>query len=507
MSDSLRDPNAYSVLMTGITKRFPGVVANHEVSLAVRTGTFHAVIGENGAGKSTLLNILYGRYRPDEGQVWVEGNEVTHTLHDPADAIRLGIGLVSQHYALIPALTVLENVMLGAENAGPGGMLRPRQAAERVAELAKQLGLFKSNQHIDLNHRADRLSVAAQQKIEILKALYRGARILLLDEPTATLAPQEVESLFALLHTLVDGGTTILFVTHKLRDVMAHSSEVTILRAGELQGCYPISQVTEADLLRLMIGKRRQETVEPDLSSSDVSNSDLSVSRNPATPDVSSSDVSSSDLSVSEKIAKNESDARSQSPTPLISPVIPLLQVRAVTVRNRRGGNAVQDLSLSVARGEIVGIAGVDGSGQRELSEAIVGLRRVDSGQILFEAEVGNEDIVRWSVRQRQAAGIAYIPEDRHRAGMILDFSIAENYLLGHEQNPLWGGGLLLDRDTLLSRTQLMVQRYDVRGGTLADWPQVVPCLEAISRRWYSPVRWTVTHASWLPVSPRVVWM
>ena len=183
----------YIVQMENITKRFPGVVANQNVHLRVVPGTFHAVIGENGAGKSTLLNILYGRSQPDAGRIWIAGGEVTNALHTPADAIRRGIGLVSQHYALIPALTVIENVMLGAERSSPGGILRPNQAGTRIQELAQQLGL----DNLDLHARTERLSVAAQQKIEILKALYRGARILLLDEPTATLAPQEVESLFS----------------------------------------------------------------------------------------------------------------------------------------------------------------------------------------------------------------------------------------------------------------------------------------------------------------------
>ncbi len=201
------------VRLENITKRFPGVVANRGVHLRVMAGTFHALIGENGAGKSTLLNILYGRYRPDAGRIFVRDEEITEALESPADAIRRGIGLVSQHYALIPALSVLENIVLGAEPTFPGGALRLGPAAERIAALSEQLGLGD----LDLKARADTLSVAAGQKVEILKALYRGAQILLLDEPTATLAPQEAESLFALLHRLVAGGTTVVFVTHKLR--------------------------------------------------------------------------------------------------------------------------------------------------------------------------------------------------------------------------------------------------------------------------------------------------
>jgi ABC-type uncharacterized transport system ATPase subunit len=431
-SGTLPPPNVessgkYIVQMENITKGFPGVIANQNVHLHVVQGTFHAVIGENGAGKSTLLNILYGRYRPDAGRIWIAGEEVTNALHAPADAIRRGIGLVSQHYALIPALTVIENVMLGAERSSPGGILQPGKAGARIQELARQLGL----DNLDLHARTERLSVAAQQKIEILKALYRGARILLLDEPTATLAPQEVESLFALLHTLAAQGSTILFVTHKLREVMTHSQYVSVLRAGQSAGDFVTSQTNEQDLLRVMIGAR----------------SNLPTLLNPDEADRSG----------------GTGEWRSGGEIPFQKQVSsPLLQIENVTVRNARGAEAVQSASLDVGRGEIVGVAGVDGSGQRELSEAVVGLRRMETGRLFLEGV----EITRLNTRQRQKSGIAYIPEDRHRAGMILDFSIAENYLLGHEREAAWGGGLTLDTATLLSRAQAMVQRYDVRGGT-----------------------------------------
>lgn len=427
--------SAFIVQMENITKRFPGVVANQNVHLRVAPGTFHAVIGENGAGKSTLLNILYGRYRPDAGRIFVAGEEVTHALRSPADAIRRGIGLVSQHYALIPALTVLENVMLGAEGGLPGGILQPRKAGARVQQLAEQLGLA----NLDLNARAERLSIAAQQKVEILKALYRGARILLLDEPTATLAPQEVEALFALLHTLAAQGSTILFVTHKLREVMTHSQNVSVLRAGQSAGDFVTSQTSEAELLRAMIGARTNSATTLNVEEGD---------RGQRTGD------RTADWSHTGTIPSTNSQATFDAS--------PLLQVENVTVRNARGAEAVQSVSLSVGRSEILGIAGVDGSGQRELSESLVGLRRMETGRLFLEGV----DITRLNVRQRQQSGIAYIPEDRHRAGMILDFSIAENYLLGHEREASWGGGVTLDERVLLSHAQAMVQQYDVRGGT-----------------------------------------
>jgi len=404
----------FLIRMEQITKRFPGIVANDKVSLSVREGGFHAVIGENGAGKSTLLNVLYGLYRADEGRITLRGEDVTQALHSPADAIRRGVGLVSQHYALIPALSVIENVMLGAEPLEMGGLLNRREAAERIAKLATRLGL----QDLTLNQRAERLSVAAQQKVEILKALFRGANLLLLDEPTATLAPQEADALFALLHSLVMEGATVVFVTHKLREVMAHSDAVTVLRGGRNAGDFRTADTDPDELLRCMIGERATQ----------VQNSAASVTSSPTTQT--------------------------------------LLRIHDLTVRNARHAVAVQNAGLELRAGEILGIAGVDGSGQRELSEAIVGLRRAESGELRLTAQSGDTLLNPLSVRQRQQLGIAYIPEDRHKAAMVMDFSIAENYLLGHENAPEWGGGAVLHASRLFSRAMQMIQEYDVRVGS-----------------------------------------
>ncbi len=415
-ASSLQTPASSSealIRMEQITKRFPGIVANDKVSLTVRAGGFHAVIGENGAGKSTLLNVLYGLYRADEGRITLRGEDVTQALHSPADAIRRGIGLVSQHYALIPALSVIENVILGAEPLGPVGILDRRAAAEKIAGLAEKLGL----QGLDLNQRAERLSVAAQQKVEILKALFRGANLLLLDEPTATLAPQEADALFALLHSLVAEGATVVFVTHKLREVMTHSDAVTVLRAGRNAGDFRTFDTNEHELLHCMIGERapRAQEIEPPTDSS------------PATK--------------------------------------PLLRITDLTVRNARHAVAVQNATLELQSGEILGIAGVDGSGQRELSEAIVGLRRAETGELRLLTASGDTLLNPLPVRQRQQLGIAYIPEDRHKAGMVMDFSIAENYLLGHENASEWGGGVVLHASRLFTRATRMIRDYDVRMG------------------------------------------
>ncbi len=422
MNVPANDPNL-AIRMENITRHFPGVIANQNVHLQVTQGTFHALIGENGAGKSTLLNILYGRLRPDKGRIFLKGNEVTDSLKTPADAIRHRVGMVSQHYALIPALTVLENVMLGMEPTGALGILQRGKASERIQVLATQLQIAP----LDLHIRAEKLSVAAQQKVEILKALYRNAEILLLDEPTATLAPQEAETLFGLLQTLVKRGTTILFVTHKLGEVMAYSQAVTVLRAGKNAGDFATAQTDAHELLHSMIGSRGNLPLQP------------------LNPNVEPESIHA---------FAGESWA-----TPVSISKSPLLQVEGVTVRNARQSLLVRDACLDVARGEILGIAGVDGSGQKELAEAIVGLQKLSAGRLFLEGV----DFTQTSVAQRKAQGISYIPEDRHHAGLILDFSVAENYLLGQHHEASWGGGAFIHPTLMEARATAMVRQYDVR--------------------------------------------
>ena len=414
------------IQMSGITKRFPGVIANDDVHLEVEQGTFHALIGENGAGKSTLLNLLYGKYRPEIGTIRIKGEEVSASLRSPSDAIALGIGLVSQHYALIPALTLLENVMLGAEPIHSGGILNYKRASERVNEIAHQLGLGE----LDLNTRAGQLSVALQQKVEILKTLYRGVDILMLDEPTATLAPQETDALFSLLQTLSSSGTTILFVTHKLREVMRYSHGITVLRRGKSAGDFVTSETNEQELLTAMIGTQTAALHSPHISET-FERATLEPALNRTQKETNSSHLS-------------------------------LLKLENLTVKNARGVEAVEKVSLEVRRGEILGVAGVDGSGQRELSQALIGLLKPESGRITFDGE----DITRLSVRNRQRKGIAYLPEDRHKNAVVMDFTVTENYLLGHQNEAKWGGGILLKPKTALSRTLDILKRYDVRTAT-----------------------------------------
>lgn len=399
----------YSVRMDHITRRFPGVLANDNVHLYVRRGSFHALVGENGAGKSTLLNILYGRLRADQGTVLINGEDVTESLHTPADALKRGVALVSQHYALIPALTVLENIMLGSED---GALLRKRRASEKVLALSSDLGL----QDIPINACVEQLSVAASQKVEILKALYRGANLLLLDEPTATLAPQEAEGLFALLQRLQLKGATIVFVTHKLQEVMSYSQYVSVLSSGRNAGDFKTAETSMEELLTCMLGAGQRR----------------------------------------ENISTNTSSRQS---TPEKTGLKSILSVEMVTVKNARGAVAVRDVNINIAPGEIVGVAGVDGSGQKELSEAIMGLRRVDSGRIIL----ADNEVTNHNVSQRLHAGIAYISEDRHKAGMVTDMTVAENYLLGHEGFREWGGGAILNENLMNSRAAKMLMRYSVK--------------------------------------------
>jgi len=391
------------IQMANITRTFPGVIANDDVSLAVWPSTIHAIIGENGAGKSTLMGILYGRYEPDKGRIRIAGNDVR--IDSPSRAISLGIGMVTQHTTMIPALTVLENIILGAEPSSMGVVNRI-EAVRRVSELAKSLSI-----EIEPGKDAGTLSVAALQKAEIVKALYRGAKILILDEPTATLAPQEADALFALLHRLSESGTTVIFITHKLREVMAHSSRVTILRGGKTVGERLTSETDPDELLALMSGRRA------------------------ASPGI------LTELGAASPITEPIPAYLVGNATPIPAAAMPTLEMRGVTISGGRGASAVKGVSLNVMPGEVLGVAGVDGSGQRELAEGIVGLRSLQAGSIVLNGK----NVGGLGVGGRLREGITFIPEDRHREGLVLDFSLAENLLLGRQRERRFGGGTVLD--------------------------------------------------------------
>jgi ABC-type uncharacterized transport system ATPase subunit len=384
-----------AVELRGITKRFPGVVANHDIQLAVARGTIHAIVGENGAGKSTLMKTLYGMHRPDEGEILVDGQ--ARVFHSPQQAIAAGIGMVHQHFMLADNLTVLENIVLGAEKLHGIG----DRAANRIRELARQYGL-----EIEPDTLMEELGVGDRQRVEILKVLYRGARILILDEPTAVLVPQEVDELFDNLRQLTREGLTIIFISHKLHEVLGVADAITVIRRGTTVASVHPAEVTARQLATLMVGT---ELPSPEARESTVTDQ-------------------------------------------------PILTVTDLTVSTPDGRPIVSGLDFVIHRGEVLGIAGVEGNGQAELVEAILGMRPA-TGTVDFDGT----DIGTWSTRARREAGIGYVPEDRHRQGLLLDASLWENRVLGHQTERPNARGWLLDIGGARKDTTRIVADYDVR--------------------------------------------
>jgi ABC-type uncharacterized transport system ATPase subunit len=387
--------------LKGITKRFPGIVANDHVDFELANGEVHALLGENGAGKSTLMNILYGLYHPDEGQIRLRGKSVR--IHSPREAIDLGIGMVHQHFMLIPVMTVAENIVLHTEPHN-GPFLDIEEAEERVRKISQQFGLA-----VRPEARVESISVGMQQRVEILKALYRGAEILILDEPTAVLTPQEAQELFEILESLKAEGKSIIFISHKLNEVLEVAERITVLRRGKTIETVPRAGATEEGLARLMVGR---EVL-------------LRVDKPPAEPKET------------------------------------LLEVDDLHVLDERGLETVRGVSFEVHGGEIVGLAGVDGNGQSELIDAITGLRKAQSGRIL----VAGKEVTSAAARECLDAGVGHIPEDRQIRGLVLDFSLAENLALHdyrHEPDSRWGW--LFPR-RMVARAKKLLMEFDVRGG------------------------------------------
>ncbi|MDQ4094896.1 MAG: ABC transporter ATP-binding protein [Actinomycetota bacterium] len=381
------------VELEGITKRFPGVIANASVDLVLHTGEIHALVGENGAGKSTLMNVLYGLYPPDEGRIVVRGRE--ERINSPRAALALGIGMVHQHFVLVDRFTVTENIVLGAEG---GPLLDLDSATQKVRDLAATYGFS-----IDPAKRIDELSVGEEQRVEILKALYRGIDLLILDEPTAVLTPPEARELFRNLRELRDRGKTIVFISHKLDEVLDIADRITVLRRGHVVGETRPDQTSKAELAEMMVGRPVLFRLEK----------------------------------------------------PQVQQGKPILRVDNLSVDDR-----LHDIDLEIRGGEILGVAGVEGNGQRELAEAIIGLREASAGHIFLD----NTEVTRASAAERRRAGMAFVPEDRHERGLVLDMPVWENTVLGHQRESDYSGRFgALTIKKIKERAARLLKAFDVR--------------------------------------------
>jgi ABC-type uncharacterized transport system ATPase subunit len=386
--------------LRGITKSFPGVLANDNVNLTLEQGEIHALLGENGAGKTTLMNILYGLYKQDKGEILVNNKIVN--IQTPNDAIALGIGMVHQHFMLIPVMTVTENVMLGVEPTRNGIFLDKAKVAKRIREISEQYGL-----EVDPDAYVKDLPVGIQQRVEIIKVLYREANILILDEPTAVLTPQEVEGLFKILQTLIDKGKSIIFITHKLKEVMAVADSITVLRAGQTVGTVLPKEVNPEKLATMMVGREVN----------------LVVDKKPAKP---------------KGVA---------------------LEVGDLYVRNERKYMVVNGISFDVHKGEVLGIAGVQGNGQTELVYALTGLLPFESGTI----KLLGEPVRQTSPRHIIERGVAHIPEDRQKHGLILSFPLHDNFVLCTYYVPPFAKGVALQQQVIIENGEKLIKQFDVR--------------------------------------------
>ena len=386
--------------LRGITKRFGSVVANSDVNLKIRPGEILGLLGENGAGKSTLMNVLSGLYRPDEGEILIDGKPTR--FRDAKDAIHAGIGMVHQHFMLVPVFTVAENVILGVEPTGALDRLDMAAARARVSAISIEHGL-----EVDPNAIVEEIPVGLQQRVEIIKVLFRAAEVIIFDEPTAVLTPQEVVEFFGIIRSLRDAGKALVFITHKLREVLQVADRISVLREGKIVGEGDPKTSTDADLAEMMVGRPVR----------------FSVDRRTT------------------KVGGR------------------LLEVKGLTVLNERDELAVQGVDFAVHAGEVVGIAGVQGNGQTELVEALTGLRSATAGTITFL----EGDITRASTREHHRRGIAHIPEDRQRSGMISDFTVAENSVLDSYYEPRFASGIVMHWPKVNEASAKIIDEFDVR--------------------------------------------
>ncbi len=391
----------YVVEMLNIRKEFPGIVANDNVTLQLKKGEVHALLGENGAGKSTLMGMLFGMYQPEAGVIKVKGKEVK--ISSPNVANDLGIGMVHQHFKLVENFTVTENIILGCE---PKKFLTIdiKNAAKRIDELSKTYGL-----NVDPYSKIEDISVGMQQRVEILKMLYRNAEVLIFDEPTAVLTPQEIDDLIKIMQNLINEGKSIILITHKLKEIKAAADRCTVIRRGKCIGTVDVKTTTEADMAKMMVGRQ-----------------------------------------VSFKVDKVEANPGDE-----------VLRLENLSVKNNKKVLGLKDFSLNVRKGEIVGIAGVEGNGQTELVEAITGMRGIESGSIFFNGK----DISKTSIRKRIDEGIAHIPEDRHKRGLILDYTMEDNMVLKVYKNEPFSKNGLINRSKITEYANNIIETFDVRAG------------------------------------------
>ena len=392
---------SYVVEMLKIRKEFPGIVANDNVTLQLKKGEVHALLGENGAGKSTLMGMLFGMYQPEAGVIKVKGKEVK--ISSPNVANDLGIGMVHQHFKLVENFTVTENIILGCE---PKKFLTIdiKNAAKRIDELSKTYGL-----NVDPYSKIEDISVGMQQRVEILKMLYRNAEVLIFDEPTAVLTPQEIDDLIKIMQNLINEGKSIILITHKLKEIKAAADRCTVIRRGKCIGTVDVKTTTEADMAKMMVGRQ-----------------------------------------VSFKVDKVEANPGDE-----------VLRLENLSVKNNKKVLGLKDFSLNVRKGEIVGVAGVEGNGQTELVEAIIGMRGIESGSIFFNGK----DISKTSIRKRIDEGIAHIPEDRHKRGLILDYTMEDNMVLKVYKNEPFSKSGLINRSKITEYANNIIETFDVRAG------------------------------------------
>lgn len=392
---------SYAVEMLNITKEFPGIRANDDITLKLKQGTIHALLGENGAGKSTLMSILFGLYQPTSGTIKINGKETL--ISNPNIATQLGLGMVHQHFKLVETFTVAENIILGIEPV-KNGMVDLKKAIKKIEELSALYGL-----QVDPYAKIRDISVGMQQRVEILKMLYRDAEILIFDEPTAVLTPQEITDLMEVMKSLIKEGKSILLITHKLKEIKSVADECTVLRRGRYIGTVNVAQTTEKQMAEMMVGRE-----------------------------------------VNFKIDKTEA-----------KPSGVVLEIDHLNVKNAKGLLGVKDFSLNVRAGEIVGLAGIDGNGQTELVYALTGLAKIESGQVLLEGK----DLSKCSIKERNKVGLGHIPEDRHKHGLILDFNLKENFIIHqYDEMPFSKNGILQDK-AINEYAQRLIGEFDVRSG------------------------------------------